>query len=169
MQSKIEKENSQLSFKRLNKTKRFTENEDKMLNSLVEKFKGNWEKIGKLMNRNKRVCKERYENYLIPKHSLWQWTFEEKMQLIYMKIILNYRWETINKVFPSRGPKTIKNQWYYLSKKPFVQIIKKHFTTPNSKDICSQKDTDNVDETYVDNSDEIFDIDSYLLKQLYSN
>ena len=103
--------------------KRFHEEDDKKLLILVEAFPNDWDKIGKLMNRKKRVCKERYFHYLVPKHSGWQWTNEEKLHLIYMKSILNYQWDEINKVFPSRGPKTIKNQWYYLSKKPSIKIL----------------------------------------------
>ena len=108
---------------KISKKKRFNIEDDKKLIFLVEKYHQNWDIIGFLMNRQKRVCKERYYHYLLPKHSSWQWTLEERLQLIYLKSQLKYSWEEINKIFPYRGPKTIKNQWCYLSKKPNVQKL----------------------------------------------
>ena len=136
----------------INKKNRFTEEDDKKLISLVRKFPKNWKKISQIMNRNKRACRERYQHYLMPKHSTWHWTTEEKLQLIYVKGKLNYSWDAINKIFPSRGPKTIKNQWYYLKKKISVQIlieqmknIKPKYHKPNTKSIDKENFVDFVD------------------------
>ena len=120
-ESRFDKEKSECS-KEMRKN-RFTEEDDKKILELLKEFPGKWDKIGKILNRDKRSCKERYQHYLLPIHSTWHWTTEEKLQLIYLKAKLNYSWDEINKVFPSRGPKTIKNQWYYLSKKPLVQAL----------------------------------------------
>ena len=105
------------------KRNRFTEEDDKKLLNLIQKYPKNWNKISELMKRKKKACKDRYTQYLVPKHSSWHWTTEEKLQLIYLKAKLKLKWDSINKIFPSRGPKTIKNQWYYLKNKPQVQII----------------------------------------------
>ena len=114
----MEHENKQVKKKII--CKRFNVNDDKKLISLVQEYHGNWEKIGKIMNRHKRVCKERYTNYLLPEYALWQWTTEEKIQLIYMKSVLNYNWKTINKAFPYRGPK--KKSMVFSIKKTFIAI-----------------------------------------------
>ena len=116
-----------------NKRNRFNEDDDKRLLQLTQKYQENWNKIGKIMKRSKRACKERYLHYIIPQHSTWQWTTEEKMQLIYLKSQLDLSWSDINKVFPSRGPKTIKNQWYYLSKKPAVQMMIEQFKNKKTR------------------------------------
>ena len=106
-----------------NTKNRFTLNDDNQLIYLINQFKMDWDKIAKKMNRKKKSCKERYFHYLIHADSSLHWTAEEKLQLIFLRGKLNYNWEYINKMFPSRGPKTIKNQWYYLRKKPSIQII----------------------------------------------
>ena len=139
------------------KKNRFKEDEDKMLILLVEKYHESWDRIGYLMNRKKRICKERYYHYLLPKHSCWQWTTEEKLQLIFLKSQLNYSWEDINKIFPSRGPKTIKNQWYYLSKKPFVKELIIYFQTAQSSKHKGKKDRNNVEIENMNYFSDIFD------------
>ena len=163
MSNKQQNSNNKINMKIKIKKKRFNVEEDKKLLLLVEKYHENWEKIGYLMNRHKRICKERYYHYLVPKHSSWQWTSEERLLLIYLKSQLNYSWEAINKIFPSRGPKTIKNQWYYLSKKPNVKELIIYFQTVQSIK-CKETVENNNDENkninifsdIFDSCDEIF-------------
>ena len=66
--------------------KNFTAEDDKKLMSLANQYQNNWETISQIMNRNKRTCKERYEQYLLYEHSTWHWTLEEKIQLIYLQV-----------------------------------------------------------------------------------
>ena len=141
----------------ISKKKRFKIDDDKKLIYLVEKYHENWDLIGFLMNRQKRVCKERYYHYLVPKHSSWQWTTEERLQLIFCKSQLNYSWEAINKIFPSRGPKTIKNQWYYLSKKPIVQTLITYFQNINPKNVKQKVEDDNDEQEFIDIISDLFD------------
>ena len=130
--------------------KKFNEYEDNKLLNLVHQYSKNWMKIGILMNRNQRACKERYEHYLQAKYISWHWTIEEKMKLILLRGKLKYNWDLINKMFPLRAPKLIKNQWYYLLKKPFVQAI------------ISQKNNQvTINQNIIDDKEILFDFSEF--------
>ena len=92
---------------------------------------------------------------------MWHWTLEEKIQLIYLKNILNLSWDAINKIFPYRGPKTIKNQWYYLCKKKSVQELT--LQMKRLKRINNPKQNTNIqnEKELIDN-DENFDFEYFL-------
>ena len=151
MYPKIENENHSTNYNLKNKKNRFTLDDDKKLLFLIKQYKMDWDIIAKKMNRKKKSCKERYFHYLIPANSSLHWTTEEKLQLIFLKGKLNYNWESINKMFPSRGPKTIKNQWYYLSKKPSIQFLIEQMkkSEPNA--------SKNIDEQQILEYSDIFD------------
>ena len=151
----------------ISQKKRFKIDDDKKLIYLVEKYHENWDLIGFLMNRQKRVCKERYYHYLVPKHSSWQWTTEERLQLIYLKTKLNYNWEEINKIFPSRGPKTIKNQWYYLSKKPNVKELITYFQTAQSVKLKETVENNNDENKNFNIFSDLFDSSDDISLELF--
>ena len=104
---------------------KFTPEEDKRLEELVEEFGENsWEEITEQMEgRNVRQCKDRWTRYLSPNVNKSKWTPEEEKLLIKLVKDLNFRWVQISKHFKGRTDNQIKNKWNILKK--HVHITKK--------------------------------------------
>ena len=104
---------------------KFTPEEDKRLEELVQEFGENsWEEITEQMpGRNVRQCKDRWTRYLSPNVNKNKWTVEEEKLLIKLVKELNFKWVQISKHFKGRTDNQIKNKWNILKK--YVHISKK--------------------------------------------
>ena len=127
--------------------KRFTAEEDKKLQDLINVHGKKWDVIAEHMEgRNSRQCRERYNNYLAPSVSHEKWTPEEDEYL--RKFVKSQpsgpiQWATVR--LKGRTPNACKNRWN-------VHLRK----TPNSVQTNRQSETYS-DSDSVSFSDEIFD------------
>lgn len=93
----------------------FTEDEDKKLLELIDKYKDNWKKISyEMKDRNIRQCKERYFHYLSPDIKHDHWTSEEDAILLMNVKIQGKRWKLLENYFPGRAEVDIRNRFYVL-------------------------------------------------------
>lgn len=95
--------------------RKFTEEEDKTLRSLVETFGNkNWEFIAMYMpGRTGRQCRDRYRNYLVPGLFNGQWSPEED-NLLHQKFEeLGPQWSRMMSYFPGRSANALKNRYNY--------------------------------------------------------
>ena len=98
---------------------KFTQEEDKLLKDLVEKYgEKSWEKISRhIPNRTGRQCRDRYCNYLQPGLSSSNWTQEEDQLIIDLYDTIGNHWVEIAKYLKGRSGNNVKNRWHkYLSK-----------------------------------------------------
>lgn len=107
--------------------KRFSEQEDALLKSLVEE-EGirNWEEISKRMPfRTSRQCRDRYNNYLFKEIVNKPWTPEEDSIILEKYMIHGPHWVKISQYLEARSGNNVKNRWHkYLSKLKNTSIEK---------------------------------------------
>lgn len=103
--------------------RKFTEEEDKKLLSLVNELGTKcWELISKQMpGRCGRQCRDRYSNYLQNGIIKKEWTPEEDALLIKYYHMLGPHWVEIAKLLEGRSGNNVKNRWHkYLSKNDII-------------------------------------------------
>ena len=100
--------------------KRFTQEEDATLKSLVDKLGVKlWDEIALHMpNRTARQCRDRYNNYLFKEITHQPWTPEEDRLILEKYQEYGPHWVKIAKFLNGRSGNNIKNRWHkYLNKK----------------------------------------------------
>ena len=93
--------------------KKFTDEEDEFLKSLVTKYGIKaWNKISELMpGRTPRQCRERYGNYLQPHLLNGEWTQEDEKKLIEKYNEIGPKWAKIAEFFETRSDVNVKNHF----------------------------------------------------------
>lgn len=96
-----------------NKAKKWTDDEDKLLLAIGEKFKfRNWKQIAKaFINRNGPQCYERYR-IIKPEIKKGPWTAEEDQTLLNLIKIHGNKWSIISKIIKTRTGKQIRERYY---------------------------------------------------------
>ena len=99
--------------------RRFEPLEDRRLKELVETYGDkDWSLISNYMpGRNRRQCKDRWEQYLSPHANNTPWTEEEETLLINLVKIYENDWVKIAKMFPGRPLPQIRNKWRTLKRR----------------------------------------------------
>ena len=100
--------------------KRFTQEEDANLKSLVAKLGVKlWDEVALYMpNRTARQCRDRYNNYLFKEITHQPWTPEEDRIILEKYKEYGSHWVKIAKFLNGRSGNNVKNRWHkYLNKK----------------------------------------------------
>ena len=121
--------------------RKFTPDEDKALNLLVNKYgTENWRLIAQEMNgRNPRQCRERWINYVSPKLSQAPWTHEEDLLLVQQYKMIGSRWHKLAQCFPNRSANNILIHFKNLNKNGAFQKIESELFSANNPKNTEEK------------------------------
>ena len=114
-------------FKTIKKRIPWSEEEDKSIKSLVNKYgTSNWTFISNQMgqNRSGKQCRERWYNQLNPNMKKNNWTNEEENILFTKHMQLGNKWSDIASFLPGRTLNDIKNHFYSKLRKFIRKILR---------------------------------------------
>ena len=114
-------------FRTIKKRIPWTEEEDKSIKSLVNKYgTSNWTLISNEMgqNRSGKQCRERWYNQLIPNVKKNNWTEEEENILFTKHMQYGNKWAEIGSFLPGRTLNDIKNHFYSKLRKFIRKILR---------------------------------------------
>ena len=114
-------------FKTIKKRIPWSEEEDKSIKSLVNKYgTSNWTFISNQMgqNRSGKQCRERWYNQLNPNMKKNNWTNEEENILFTKHMQLGNKWSDIASFLPGRTLNDIKNHFYSKLRKFIRKTLK---------------------------------------------
>ena len=99
--------------------RRFEYEEDKKLKALIQQFgEKNWNFIASMMpGRNRRQCKDRWEQHLSPKVNNTPWTEEEEVLLKGLVQKFGNDWIKIARMFEGRPLPQVRNKWRTLQRR----------------------------------------------------
>ena len=102
----------------------WTEQEDKKLINLVEKYgAGKWSFISShFPERIGKQCRERWFNHLCPTVNKTAWSKEEEWILFILHNKMGNKWSQLCKYLPGRTDNTIKNHWNSTMKKRIEKL-----------------------------------------------
>ena len=113
-------------FRTIRKRMPWSEEEDKSIKSLVNKYgTRNWTLISNKMgqNRSGKQCRERWYNQLNPDMNKKDWTDKEEIILFSKQMQLGNKWADIASFLPGRTLTDIKNHFYSKLRKFIRKIL----------------------------------------------
>lgn len=98
---------------KIERTKRWTDDEDQLLLKLAGKKQPNWREIGHFFpGKPKSAVKRRWENKLNPDIRRTRWTSDEDQAITTLLVQIGPIWKEIAKFLPGRPPDMVKNRYY---------------------------------------------------------
>lgn len=135
--------------------KRFTNEEDKKIKKLVERYGENWNEVSKHYgpSRKKRQLKERWQNYLNPNLSP-EFTRQEDIILYDLYMKLGSRWEIISKQIGNKSSTYCKKRIRAIEKgiKVYSDLINKK--SHDIQQICHENNKESYNR---ENNDKVID------------
>ncbi|CAD8123777.1 unnamed protein product [Paramecium sonneborni] len=134
------------SFPQSKKRIPWTDDEDKILKQLVNKYQNErlgWKKISQSLkkqgyNRNTKACRERFFNHLDNSYNKSELSQIELDKLFELIKIHGNKWTCIAEELNHRTDQDIKNKFYAHVKKVFRRLLKASFQTTESSTITAK-------------------------------
>jgi len=113
-ESRTRKEDTESTFSKERRNRKFTHEEDEKLKALVKKYgEGAWSRIAEEMKtRNRKQVRERYVNFLKKENVTTEFTPEEDVIILQYIQIHGHKWSTIAEKLTGKTPIMIKNRYY---------------------------------------------------------
>ncbi|CAD8172726.1 unnamed protein product [Paramecium octaurelia] len=116
------------------KKKFWTPEEDKFLESLIQKYQFEWKTITSYMDgRSSKQVRERYINHLDPLINKKPWTQEEDQQLWALYQQFGPKWSNISQILQGRPENSIKNRYYWHVRKFYAQEENPYYVVPQMR------------------------------------
>ena len=105
---------SDQTFTREKRNRKFTREEDEKLKNLVKTYgEGAWSKIAEEMDgRNRKQVRERYINFLKKERVVTEFTPEEDATILQFVQENGRKWSSLAELRVGKTPKMIKNRYY---------------------------------------------------------
>lgn len=102
---------------------KFLQRDDEKLKAVVQHFITefghdgvDWKRVGEIVGKTRRQCRERYKKYLSPDIYKGRWTPEEDELLLQKVESLGCHWVAMVRYFPGRTDVILKNRWNLIKK-----------------------------------------------------
>lgn len=120
---------------------KWTNKEDKLLQSLVDSINPNWKNINNIFKskgifKTEQQIESRWISFLDTSLRKKKWSIEQNVKLFKLHLKIGNKWKVISEYFPGKSDNAVKNQFFSLIRKS-LRISRKLIGKSNNTDIIN--------------------------------